>query len=115
MLVISNKAVATIRRLLARPGVPDGCGLRIQKAADPRRLRILLVSAPTAGDFIHDAEGARLYVAEEAAGRVQDQTLDATRSEAGRVQFVLDHVPAPRMRRDITQLDLSSDDALLSA
>ena len=96
MLTVSSNAAAAIARLLTRPGVPEGCGLRIQLAADPRRLRILLVSVPGAGDVIYDADGMRLYVAEEVADRVRDQMLEARRTEKGRVQFTLDQVPAER-------------------
>lgn len=115
MFAVSNDAAAAIRRLLARPGVPQGCGLRIQPAADPGRLRILLVSAPTAGDFVRDAEGARLYVAQEVAGRLQGRTLSVKRSEAGRVQFVLDPVAAASTRHGVIEREPSSEGALLSS
>ncbi|MCO8277641.1 hypothetical protein M1L60_44400 [Actinoplanes sp. TRM 88003] len=91
MLTVSSGAAVAVQGLLARPGVPAGSCLRIQMAAGRNRLRVLLVSSPCPGDLVFDIDGRpALLVAAEVAERVGDQILMVRRSEAGRMQFVLD-------------------------
>jgi Fe-S cluster assembly iron-binding protein IscA len=64
-------------------------GLRISGQDPTHGLMVTATEQPLPGDHTVTADGAVIYLDEPAAQRLDDQVLDASVDEAGRVQFAL--------------------------
>jgi Fe-S cluster assembly iron-binding protein IscA len=86
MLTLTDQAQQAVRGLTQDPQAPEGAGMRI--AAGEQGLELSLVEAPVAGDDVIDADGARVFVEQQTAPMLSEQTLDAQVRE-GQVSFFL--------------------------
>jgi Fe-S cluster assembly iron-binding protein IscA len=86
MLTLTDQAQQAVRGLTQDPQAPEGAGMRI--ATGEQGLELSLVEAPVAGDDVIDADGARVFVEQQTAPMLSEQTLDAQVRE-GQVSFFL--------------------------
>ena len=89
MLTLTEDAAATIRSLMNRHEMPEGCGLRVAGASDGDGLAISATDAPEEGDAVVESEGARVFVDPGIAPRLDDKVLDAGTGDDGRIHFRL--------------------------
>jgi len=88
MLTLTENASTIVKDIAAQQGGSDGTGLRIS-SQDPQGLMVTSADQPLPGDHTITADGALVYLDEPAAQRLDDQVLDASVDESGRVQFAL--------------------------
>ena len=90
MLTLTDQAVAAIRNLTTRPGLPAQTGLRIAPGeADSGGLALSLAEGPKAGDQVIQETDVNVFVESEAAAALDDKELDAQVNEDGEVSFLL--------------------------
>jgi len=90
MLTLTDQAVAAIRNLTTRPGLPAQTGLRIAPGeADTGGLALSLSDGPQAGDRVIEETDVQVFLEPEAADALDDKELDAQISEDGEVSFLL--------------------------
>ena len=90
MLTLTDQAVAAIRSLTTRPGLPAQTGLRIAPGeADNGGLSLSLSDGPKAGDRVIEETDVQVFVQPDAAAALDDKELDAQVSENGEVSFLL--------------------------
>ena len=90
MLTLTDQAVAAIRDLTTRPGLPAETGLRIApQGGGASGLARSLAEGPQAGDQVIGEAGAQVYVQPDAAAALDDKALDARVTETGEVSFQL--------------------------
>ena len=90
MLTLTDQAVAAIRNLTTRPGLPAQTGLRIAPGeADSGGLALSLAEGPQAGDQVIQETDVNVFVEPEAAAALDDKELDAQVNEDGEVSFLL--------------------------
>lgn len=86
VLALSDKATEAIERILARPEVPEGAGVRIASSAPttdargPSDLQLGLAAAPDDGDEVIEEAGARVFLEDTVAELLDDKLLDVDRS-----------------------------------
>lgn len=92
MLTLTDQAVAAIRGLTNRPGLPEQTGLRIepQSADGASGLALSLSDGPQAGDQVIEEADVNVFVQHEAARVLDDKALDARVNEDGEVSFTLE-------------------------
>ena len=94
MLTITPVAATAVRAIVEASEVPsDAGGLRIAKDAEQRALAISLAAVPAEDDTVVDADGARVFLDEQAAQLLDDKVLDAGADDQGRVQFGIGEAP----------------------
>ena len=92
MLTLTDQAVAAIRNLTTRPGLPAETGLRIApEDGDAGGLALSLSDGPQAGDQVIEEADVQVYVQPEVAAALDDRALDARVGEDGEVSFLLQH------------------------
>jgi len=92
VLTLTDQAVAAIRDLTNRPGLPAQTGLRIepQSTADGASgLALSLSDGPQAGDQVIEEADVQVFVQHEAAPVLADKALDAQVNDEGEVSFLL--------------------------
>ena len=92
MLTLTDQAVAAIRNLTARPGLPAQTGLRIAPGeADTGglSLSLSLSDGPQAGDQVIEETDVQVFLQPETADALEDKELDAQIGEDGEVAFLL--------------------------
>jgi iron-sulfur cluster assembly protein len=91
VLTLTDQAVAAIRDLTNRPGLPAQTGLRIepQSADGDGGLALSLSDGPQAGDQVIEAADVHVFVQHEAASVLTDKALDAEVNDDGQVSFLL--------------------------
>jgi iron-sulfur cluster assembly protein len=90
MLTLTDQAVAAIRGLTTRPGLPAQTGLRIAPGeAANGGLSLALSDGPQAGDRVIEETDVQVFVQSDAAADLDDKELDAQVSENGEVSFLL--------------------------
>ena len=85
MLTLTENAQAAVRGLTEDVEQPSA-GLRI--ASDQDQLAVSVVTQPQPTDVVVDAGEARVYIAQDTAPVLEDQTLDAAQTPEG-VGFTL--------------------------
>ena len=85
MLTLTENAQAAVRGLTEDVEQPSA-GLRI--ASEQDQLAVSVVTQPQPTDVVIDAGEARVYIAQDAAPVLEDQTLDAAQTPEG-VGFTL--------------------------
>jgi Fe-S cluster assembly iron-binding protein IscA len=90
MLTLTDQAVAAIRNLTTRPGLPAQTGLRIAPGeADRGGLSLSLSDGPQVGDRVIEETDVQVFVQPDAVAVLDDKELDAQVSESGEVSFLL--------------------------
>ena len=93
MLVLTQAAAEVVKSVTSAPEVPQSAGLRISSSVpgpgDPGALQVEAVAGPAADDQVLEAAGARVFVAPQAAGYLDDKVLDAELDSAGNARFSL--------------------------
>jgi len=90
MLTLTDQAVAAIRNLTTRPGLPAQTGLRIAPGeADTGGLSLSLSDGPQAGDQVIEETDVQVFLQPETADALEDKELDAQIGEDGEVAFLL--------------------------
>jgi len=90
MLTLTDQAIAAIRNLTTRPGLPAQTGLRIAPGeADTGGLSLSLSDGPQAGDRVIEETDVQVFVQPDAADALDDKELDAQVGEDGEVAFLL--------------------------
>jgi iron-sulfur cluster assembly protein len=92
MLVLTESAAEVVKALIATPQAPEGAGLRIASAADPGNpggLQVTAAPGPGANDQIVEADGAHVYLEQQAAVFLEDKVLDAEVDSEGTPHFSL--------------------------
>ena len=90
MLTLTEQAVAAIRNLTSRPGLPAETGLRIaSEDSGAGGLALSLSDGPQAGDRVIEETDVQVFVQPDAAATLDDKELDAQVSENGEVSFLL--------------------------
>ena len=92
MLTLTDQAVAAIRDLTTRPGLPAQTGLRIAPQdtdTEAGGLALSLSAGPQAGDQVIEEADVQVFVQPDAAAVREDTALDAPVSENGDVSFLL--------------------------
>ena len=88
MLELTQRAVDAINQV-----APGDAGLRVflsGGAPDIQALQVEIASAPQPEDQVVETEGAQVFLEPQAAVRLDDMVLDATRDENG-VHFAVAH------------------------
>ena len=92
MLTLTEQAVAAIRNLTSRPGLPAETGLRIaSQDGGPGGLALSLAEGPQPGDQAIEEADVHVFVQPDAVPVLDDKALDAQVSEDGEVSFLLQH------------------------
>ena len=90
MLTLTDQAVAAIRSLTTRPGLPAQTGLRIApEDGGAGGLELSLADGPQAGDRVIEEADVQVFVQPDAAATLEDKALDAQVSEDGEVSFLV--------------------------
>jgi iron-sulfur cluster assembly protein len=90
MLALTENATNVIRQIVDRPELGDGAGLRIAGGQDQNQAFALSTAeAPAEGDVVVEEQGARVFLASEAAELLDEKVLDAQVDDDGGVQFLL--------------------------
>ena len=95
MLTLTDNAVTAIRALTSQPEQPPATGLRIRgqgEGAPP--FELALAETPTEGDQVIETNGARVFLASDAAAVLADKSLDAEVDDQGGVAFSVSSRPA---------------------
>jgi len=87
VLTLTDQAVAAIRDLTSRPGLPAETGLRIAPQDGGDGLALSLADGPQAGDQVIEDVDVQVFVQPDAAVALDDKALDAQINEDGQVLF----------------------------
>jgi iron-sulfur cluster assembly protein len=88
MLTLTENAVTAIRALTSQPEQPADTGLRIMgHGAEAAPFELALAQTPAEGDQVIEADGARVFLAAEAAVALSGSALDARVDDGGGVAF----------------------------
>jgi Fe-S cluster assembly iron-binding protein IscA len=77
MLTLASNAISVIRRATSNTDHPDEAGVRIAPSPADGQLTIEIVAAPSPGDQVLDAEGARVFLDSGITGYVEELELYA--------------------------------------
>jgi len=88
MLTLTDNAVTAIRALTSQPEQTPATGLRImgQGQGEPP-FQLALAETPSEGDQVIEADGARVFLANDTAEVLADKALDAEVDDQGGVAF----------------------------
>jgi iron-sulfur cluster assembly protein len=95
MLTLTDNAVTAIRALISQPEQPPDAGLRIMGQGEGvPPFELALAETPADGDQVIEANGARVFLASDAAEVLADKSLDAEVDDQGGVAFSVSSLPA---------------------
>ncbi|MFE3098843.1 hypothetical protein [Nocardia tengchongensis] len=89
MLMLTSTAVEAVRDITTGEGAPVEAGLRISSPEDAQSFRLALAVAPSQGDEVLTAEGARIFMDRKAAEYFEDKILDTDLDSKGNTTFVV--------------------------
>jgi len=89
LLTLTENASTIVKDIAAQQGGSECTGLRISSEDPAVGLTVAAAQQPLPGDQTVAADGALIYLDEPASQQLDDQVLDASVDEAGRVQFAL--------------------------
>jgi iron-sulfur cluster assembly protein len=89
VLTLTENASTIVKDIAAQQGDPDAMGLRISSEDPTQGLMVTAAQQPHPGDQTVEAHGAVVYLDPPAAEQLNDQVLDASVDDEGRVQFAL--------------------------
>jgi Fe-S cluster assembly iron-binding protein IscA len=88
VLTLTENASTIVKDIAAQQGGAESTGLRISE--DPQQgLMVTAAQQPHPGDQTVESDGAVVYLDHPASEQLDDQILDASVDEVGRVQFAL--------------------------
>lgn len=88
MLTITENAADVVKKIVDQNVTEGDTGIRISQA-DGGSLALATAVTAQAGDQVVEEQGARVFLDEDAAIALNDQTLDATVGDDGSVQFAV--------------------------
>ena len=88
MLTLTENASTIVKDIAAQPG-SQSTGLRISSEDPAQGLMVTAAQEPLPGDQTVESHGAVVYLDPPASQQLDDQVLDASVDDAGRVQFAL--------------------------
>jgi Fe-S cluster assembly iron-binding protein IscA len=95
MLTLTDNAVTAIRALTSQPEQVPDAGLRIMGQGEGvPPFELALAETPADGDQVIEANGARVFLASDAAEVLADKSLDAEVDDQGGVAFSVSSLPA---------------------
>jgi Fe-S cluster assembly iron-binding protein IscA len=93
MLTLTENASTIVKDIATQQGAEQGAsptqGLRISSEDPQAGLMVTAAQEPHPGDQTVESGGALVYLDGPASEQLDDQVLDASVDEAGRVQFAL--------------------------
>ncbi|WAB83557.1 Fe-S cluster assembly protein HesB [Microcella daejeonensis] len=90
MLTLTPTASTVIENLVAREGVPQTAGLRIDSGSpESMEFAVAVAPEPLPGDQIVEEGAARVFLEPNASAALDDKVLDAQVSEEGAVRFAI--------------------------
>jgi len=90
VLTLTENASTIVKDIAAQQGGgADATGLRISSEDPQQGLMVTAAQKPHPGDQTVESHGAVVYLDPPASEQLDDQILDASVDEAGRVQFAL--------------------------
>jgi Fe-S cluster assembly iron-binding protein IscA len=89
VLTLTENASTIVKDIAAQQGGSDSTGLRISSEDPQQGLMVTAAQEPHPGDQTIESHGAVVYLDPPASQQLDDQVLDASVDEAGRVQFAL--------------------------
>jgi iron-sulfur cluster assembly protein len=89
LLTLTENASTIVKDIAAQQGGAESTGLRISSEDPQQGLMVTAAQQPHPGDRTVEAHGAVVYLDPPASEQLEDQFLDASVDEAGRVQFAL--------------------------
>jgi Fe-S cluster assembly iron-binding protein IscA len=89
VLTLTENASTIVKDIAAQQGGSDNTGLRISSEDPSQGLMVTATQQPHPGDQTVESGGAVVYLDPPASEQLDDQILDASVDDAGRVQFAL--------------------------
>ncbi|MBH0008702.1 iron-sulfur cluster assembly accessory protein [Salinibacterium sp. SWN1162] len=89
MLTLTETATTVVKTIVEQDPDAQATGLRINGEPGAPNLTVAVVAAPEAGDSVVEADGARVFLEENASVALSDKTLDANVGENGAVNFAV--------------------------
>jgi Fe-S cluster assembly iron-binding protein IscA len=89
LLTLTENASTIVKDIAAQQGGVESTGLRISSEDPEQGLMVTSAQEPLPGDQTVQSGGAVVYLDPPASQQLEDQVLDATVDDAGRVQFAL--------------------------
>ncbi|MEV6334480.1 hypothetical protein AB0M12_07160 [Nocardia vinacea] len=89
MLLLTPTAIEAVRTITSGEGTPTDAGLRISTAEGAETLLMAVAAGPDEQDQVVTAEGARVFLDEQAAAFLDDKILDTGLDPNGEGGFVL--------------------------
>ncbi|MGJ8721944.1 MAG: iron-sulfur cluster assembly accessory protein [Salinibacterium amurskyense] len=89
MLTLTETATTVVKTIVEQDPNADASGLRINGEPGAPNLTVAVVAAPEDGDSVVEADGARVFLEENASVALSDKTLDANVGENGAVNFAV--------------------------
>lgn len=89
MLTLTENASTIVKDIASQQGGSDATGLRISTEDPTQGLMVTAAHQPHPGDQTVESHGAVVYLDPPAAEQLDDQVLDASVDDEGRVQFAL--------------------------
>jgi Fe-S cluster assembly iron-binding protein IscA len=89
LLTLTENASTIVKDIAAQQGGSESMGLRISTEDPAQGLMVTAAQQPHPGDQTIESGGAVVYLDPPASQQLDDQILDASVDEAGRVQFAL--------------------------
>jgi iron-sulfur cluster assembly protein len=89
LLSLTENASTIVKDIAAQQGGAESTGLRISSEDPQQGLMVTAASEPVPGDQTVESHGAVVYLDPPASHQLDDQILDASVDESGRVQFAL--------------------------
>ncbi|MEV2222832.1 hypothetical protein AB0E01_23500 [Nocardia vinacea] len=89
MLLLTPTAIEAVRTITSAEGTPTDAGLRISTTDGFETLQMAVTAGPDEQDQVLTAEGARVFLDEQAAAFLNDKILDTGVDPNGEGGFVL--------------------------
>jgi len=89
LLTLTENASTIVKDIAAQQGGAESTGLRISSEDPAQGLMVTAAQQPHPGDQTVESHGAVVYLDPPASEQLEDQILDASVDEGGRVQFAL--------------------------
>jgi iron-sulfur cluster assembly protein len=89
VLTLTENASTIVKDIAAQQGGSEATGLRISSEDPSVGLMVTAAGQPHPGDQTVQSGGAVVYLDPPASQQLEDQVLDASVDDAGRVQFAL--------------------------